>query len=377
MCYIKFGDFMDIIGVICEYNPFHNGHIYHIKKIKELYSDSLIIAVISGYFCQRGEVSILSKEDKTKIALNNGIDIVLELPAIYSTQSADIFASKAIEILNKFKVNKIVFGSECNDISVLENIVNKQLNDDEYNSNVKKYLDEGLNYPTALSKSLNINFDINNPNDLLGISYIKAIKEKKYNITPCTIKRTNDFHDLEKDDEIISASNIRNKLDNNIDIINYVPNGVLECINKVNYDKFFELIKYKTLTDHYLEQYLTVDEGIESRIKNVILESNSLNDLIKNIKTKRYTYNKISRMLFHILLGLLKKDKNIDITYIRVLGFNTTGQDYLNSIKKDINTSLDHKSKIYKYELKASLIYDLLTNKNTYEFEIQNKPIIK
>ena len=370
---------MDVIGIICEYNPFHNGHAYHIQKIKELYKDSIIVLIVNGYFLERGEISILSKEDKTKIALDNGVDLVVELPFVYGSQSADIFANTSIKILNELKVNKIVFGSECNDIKLLSKIVDIQLNNSEYNNKVKEYLNKGLNYPTAMSKALNIKEDINNPNDLLAISYIKSIKSNNFDIEPVSIKRTNDYHDKISNDSIISASNIREKIKNNMEITSYIPCGIKDYIKSINYDKLFELLKYKIMTDNDLSKYLTVDEGIENKLKKEIFNSNNIEELINNVKTKRYTYNKISRMLIHILIGLLKTDNNLNIDYIKVLGFNNKGQEYLNSIRKDLNLSIktNHDSKIYEYELKASLIYDLLTNSNTYDFEIKNKPVFK
>ena len=168
---------MEIIGIITEYNPFHNGHLYHINKIKELYPNSLIIAVISSSFCQRGEISILNKWDKTKICLNNNIDLVLKLPFVFSSQGADIFAKGALSILNELKVNKIIFGSELNNIEKLKELATIQIKNKDYNKLVKKYLDEGINYPTAMAKALNnfSNIKIDTPNDLLGLSYIKEI----------------------------------------------------------------------------------------------------------------------------------------------------------------------------------------------------------
>ena len=207
---------MDIIGIIAEYNPFHNGHIYHIKKIKEMYPNSLLILVLNGYFLQRGEVSLLTKEDKTKIALENQIDLVVELPFVFGSQSADTFADAAIRILNHLGCQKVIFGSESNDIDYLKEVANKQLSQD-FNKSVKESLDEGLNYPTALNKSLGISLE--NPNDLLGVSYIKAILINKYNLDPITIQRTNDYHDLKSNKKVISATNIRNKLKNKKSII--------------------------------------------------------------------------------------------------------------------------------------------------------------
>ena len=366
---------MEVIGIICEYNPFHNGHLYHIKKIKEIYPNSLIILVLNGYFLERGEISILSKEAKTKIALAHGVDIILELPVIYGTQSADTFASISLKILNNFHVNKIIFGSESNEIEKIKEIASKQL-DEEYNKLVKEYLDNGLNYPTALAKALNIDFEFL-PNDLLGISYTKAIIQNNYNIEPITIKRTSAYHDTSSNDHIVSASNIREKIKNNEDISKYIPINIKDFINNTNYENYFKLLKYKINTDNYLNKYLDVDEGIEYRLLEYINKPKNIDEFINNIKTKRYTYNKLNRMFIHILLSFLKTD-NIDIEYIKILGFNSNGKKYLNSIKEnlEISTNINKDSIQYKYELKASIIYDLINNTNTYEFEQRNKPII-
>ena len=371
---------MNIIGIIAEYNPFHNGHLYHINKIKELYKDSIIIAVINGYFTQRGTISVLSKEDKTNIALDNGIDIVIELPVLYGTQSSDIFAYTSIKLLNELKVDHIVFGSESNNIELLNKIVDIQLNDPTYQEKIKEYLDQGLNYPSALSKSLNIKEEINNPNDLLGISYIKAIKQINNNIKPITIKRTNNYHDNQLESNIVSASNIREKLNNNLDITNTLPNNIIPKINNISNNNLFNLLKYKILTDNDLSKYLDVDEGIDYRIKKVINESNTYDELITNIKTKRYTYNKINRMLLHILIGLTKEDnKQSKLDYIKILGFNKKGQEYLNKIKKDMTlpTSPTKDSIIFKYELAASYLYEEAIHKSLNKFDIKNIPTKK
>lgn len=365
---------MEIIGIICEYNPLHNGHIYHIKKIKELFPDSLIILVLNGYFLERGEMSILSKEDKTRLALQNQIDIVLELPFIYGIQSADTFANIALKILNNFHVTKLIFGSETNNINQLKLIANKQL-ESNYNEKVQNFLSDGLNYPTALAKSLNIDFNFQ-PNDLLGISYTKAIIINQYPIEPITIKRTNDYHDKTSNEIIISATNIREKIKNNINITKYIPHNVNDHLIKLNYLNYFKLLKYKILTDIHLNNYLDVDEGIEYRLKKFITKANNLEDFISLIKTKRYTYNKINRMLTHILVSL-PKNLSKELDYIKILGFNKKGQNYLNSFDKfDIATIVNKNSLQYKFELQASIIYDLINNTNTNTFEKNNKPII-
>lgn len=361
---------MEIIGIICEYNPFHNGHIYHINKIKEMYPDSVLIACISSSFCERGEISILNKWDKTYIALYNNVDLVVELPFVFSSQSADIFSCGALKILSCLGINKLVFGSECNDIKVLKDIANIQLNNDEFDKKVKYYLDKGNNYPTSLSNStrdFNLGV-INSPNDLLGISYIKEIIRNNYNIEPICIKRTNSYHSLDTNSNIISASGIRNLIKNNTDISNYVPSFVVSNVYK-NID-IFKYLKYKILCSNDLSIYQTVDEGLGFRIKKYIYKSNSLDDLVNFVKTKRYTYNKINRMFIHILTSLTKDEAKLDIDYIRVLGFNDKGKKYLKDIKN--NTGIDVytnykkiKSELFDIELRVTGIYSLIVSDNS------------
>ena len=366
---------MEIVGIICEYNPFHNGHLYHINKVKELFPDSLIVLVLNGYFLERGEVSVLTKEDKVKIALENGIDVVCELPFVFGSESADTFAEASTIILKYLGVTKLVFGSECNDINYLKEVAEKQL-DSNFNIKIKQFLKEGVNYPTALNKAIGSNID--SPNDLLGISYIKSIIKNKLKIEPICIKRTNDYHDTLSNNEIVSASNIREKIKNNVSIKKYTNYG--DKIVNIDEDLLFALLKVKILTDHNLSSYLTVDEGIENKLVKEVNNVNNLDELIDKIKSKRYTYNRIKRMLIHILVGLTKNDRsNMYIEYVKVLGFNDKGQKYLKSIKKDIviDRKISDKYLSQQYELKASRIYDMLTGENTTSFELNNKPIKK
>ena len=338
---------MKKIGIVCEYNPFHNGHKYQLEKIREKYSDAIIIACMSSSFTQRGELSILNKWDKTRCALNNGVNIVLELPYIYSTQSSDTFAEYAIKILNEFKIDELCFGSEDDNLDILYKVADTQINNKLFDQKVKEYLDDGINYPTALNNALKdlINVEITKPNDLLGVSYLKEIIKNKYDIKPFIIKRTNDYHDIESDSNIVSASNIRERLIKNESIKNKVPFDVFEILkDKKLKNNYFELLKYKIISEDDLNKYLDVDEGLNTRIKNQIYKSNNLEELIQNIKTKRYTYNKISRMLNHILCSFTKSENNIrDLEYIRILGFDKKGQEYLKNIKKDMNTPILNK----------------------------------
>lgn len=377
------------VGIICEYNPFHNGHLYHLNKIKEMYPDSIIILVTQGYFTERGDISIMTKKNKTSLCLDMGIDLIIELPFVFATQSADIFAYGAISILNYLQVDKIVFGSECNDINLLSNMADIQLNDNQYNNIVKKYLNTGLNYPTSLSKAL---FDItgnniNLPNDLLGISYIKAIKKLGSDIIPICIKRTNDYHTSNIENNITSASNIRKMILKKEDISNLVPNELLKypLINQ-SFNDFFNLLKYKIISEQkHINIYQTVDEGFENRIIKNIYNSHSIDELIIKCKTKRYTYNKINRMLVHILCNFTKEEANKykEIQYIRVLGFNKNGSNYLKQIKKDISIPIitklsDSTSGMLLLEQRVTNIFSLiLDNDDITKEEYQSFPIIK
>lgn len=359
------------IGIICEYSPFHNGHLYHIKKIKEMYPESTIILVMSSSFLQRGDVSILNKWDKTEISLKYGVDIVIELPFVFSSQSADIFSKGAIEILKNMNVEKLVFGSELNDIEKLKKCACIQ-STKEFDSEVKHYLDDGINYPTALSKALDniLGFSIKNPNDLLAISYIKEIIRQKANIEPICIKRTNSFHDKKLSSSITSATSIRVALKEKKNIKKYVPTLTYKKLKKEKHfiDDYYDYLKYKIISDNDLSKYQTVDEGIESRIKKYINTSNNFDELINSIKTKRYTYNKISRMLIHILCSFTKEEaKNLKSEYIRVLGFNEKGKKYLNSIKKNTKLPIitgysNINSKILDIENRVNNIYALNNN---------------
>lgn len=378
---------MEKIGIICEYNPFHYGHKYHINKIKKMYPDSMIILVMSGPFTQRGDASIINKWDKARIALDNNVDLVIELPFVFATQGADIFSHGAIEILKYLKVDKLVFGSESNNIQELKDLAMSALNNKAYDILVKDYLSKGVNYPTALSKALSdLNGTIiNTPNDLLGLCYIKEIIKQKANIEPISIKRTNDYHDKELKDFITSATSIREGIKNKQSIVKYLPNNVIEYINNVFIDDYFDLIKYKILTED-ISNIQTVDEGIENRIKKYIYVSNSLEELINNVKTKRYTYNKLKRMFLHILCNFTKDEarKNKNVKYIRVLGFNKVGQKYLKEIKKDIGVPIitnytKENSKLLEIDFRVNSVYSyIFTNALTLtQNEFKNKPITK
>ena len=377
---------MKIIGVIAEYNPFHLGHLYQIKKIKELYPDSLIIAIISTNFTERGDISIIDKWQKTKICLDHGIDLVVELPTLYAIQSADIFAFGAINILNNLHIDTLVFGTESDNLDDLKLLATTALNNPKYDELIKIYLKQGINYPTAKSKALYdlTNIKIDRPNDLLALSYIKEIIKNDYQITPISIKRTNDYHGNKIESNIINASLIRKLLKENKDITPYIPKNTIDYINKnIDINKAYNYLLYNLIINKdNLHDYLLVDEGIENRILKSIDKSNSWEELVMNIKTKRYTYNRIKRILITILLDI-KKNNNTNETYIRLLGFNSNGKHYLNKIKKSLDIPLftnykPNKLNVFDLEFKSSYIYAIITNNlELIKKEYQNKPIIK
>ena len=377
-----------IIGIIAEYNPFHLGHIYQINEIKKIYPDSTIIVIISPSFTQRGDISIINKYNKTLICLENNIDLVVELPYPYATQSSDIFAKGAIEILNKLKIDTLVFGSESNDIESLKNLANISNNDTNYHSKVKDYLNKGYNYPTAMSKALYdiTSININTPNDLLALSYLKVINKYNYNITPISIKRTNNYHSNTLDNSnIVNASLIRKLYNEDKDISNYIATNSINKLIKIDYNYLYSLLRLQIINNiNNLNEFQTVEEGIENRIKKYIYKSNTWEELVKNIKTKRYTYNRINRMLIHILNNYKKTDNdNINIDYIRILGFNNKGRKHLNNIKKNIDIKLisNYKpniSELLDLEFKITCNYAIITkDKELITKEFSSYPIRK
>ena len=379
---------MRVIGIICEYNPFHLGHLHQIKKIKETIPDSLIICIFNGTFMQRGEVSIINKWDKTRICLEYGIDMVVELPFVFATQSSDIFAHGALKILNNLHVDTLVFGSESNNVEILKTLAMTQINNEAFDNKVREYLDKGVNYPTALSKTLEVitKYRIKEPNDILAVSYIKEIIKNNYSIEPVAIKRTNDYHGEIISGDIINASLIRKMLTNGNDVSKYVPRATLKYLNDIpSKDKYYSLLKYQIINNiDNLDSFQTVDEGLNNLIKKNIYNANNLNELISSIKTKRYTYNRLNRMFTHILTNFKKEDnRGLEINYVRLLGFNKKGRSYLNKIKKDMEISVvtgykGINDKIFNIEKRVSYIYSLLiVNSDSYlEEDNKNKPII-
>ena len=345
--------FKNVIGLIVEYNPFHNGHLHHIQEIDRLFEDNIKIAVMSGDYVQRGEPSLINKFEKTKIALSQGVDIVIELPAFYSTQSAEIFAKGSINLLNKLSCSHIVFGSESNDLEKLKRIATISMTK-EFELSLRKFLAEGFSYPTAFSKAL---FDEKlGSNDILALEYLKAIKAINPKIEAYCIKREKTgYYDDEKDN-FASATHIRKilldynkkKEDKLNKIRNLVPEfsykileenfGVFSCLSD-----FYDLIKYNIIKNRSeLKNIQDLEVGLENRLYKCSLENLKFEDFFNKVLTKRITISRLQRILLHSLFNLTEtiteKVKN-KIPFVKILGFSTKGQEYLNYLKKSDNYS--------------------------------------
>jgi predicted nucleotidyltransferase len=375
---------MKVAGIIVEYNPLHNGHLHHILETKKLSNCDYLIAVMSGNFTQRGEPAMIDKFTRTKMALQNHVDLVIELPFVFSVQSADIFASSSVAILNHLGVDEIYFGSESGNIKELEEI-SDILESVEYNNLVQEFLKEGFSYPTCSDMAIKkqISSDIYDlPNNILGIQYIKAAKKLHSKLKVKTIKRiSTDYHDeFIKDTNIQSASAIRKMLRIGEDINKFVPESVATLLidrKVIDLNMFSELLKYKIFSssNNDLEAIFNITEGFENRIKKVN-NFTDIDDLISQIITKRYTNSKIKRSLIHILCGTSKKVlDSLTVPYIRILGMNQFGQKYLNIIKKDLKVPLvskisDSKHPYLDLELTSSKIYSMVSDVDVFQKEL-------
>jgi predicted nucleotidyltransferase len=350
-------------GVIVEYNPFHNGHLYHLEQTKAVSNCDITIAVMSGYFLQRGEPALVSKWSRTKMALLNGIDIVVELPYAFSTQKAEVFANGAISILEALNCRFVCFGSESGNIDAFTNtveILNNKKN--EFDHYLKQYIQQGNSYPKSASlafkdlKLIDAHIDLSLPNNILGYHYVKAILDQQARIKPLTITRTAaNYHDQEfNSTPIASATSIRKALFSEKgqfeDVTRFVPNATYFELEKYynehkilhSWEDYYSLLKFKVLTStpEELSNIYEVEEGIEHRIIKYIKESSSFINFMEKLKTKRYTWTRLQRMCVHILTNTTKQTMqncigNNKATYVRLLGMTTKGRSYLQQNKKN------------------------------------------
>lgn len=358
---------MKACGLIVEYNPLHNGHIYHIQAAKKASNAECVIAVMSGSFLQRGEPAIIDKFHRTNAALSAGVDIVIELPFPYAVQSSNLFAKGSVKTLYEIGVSSICFGSESGNITNF--ITGYQIMKEKetaYNKSLQKYLMIGFSFPKASKLAhddiglTSNNIDLSKPNNILGFSYVKTILNDQLPIQPLTIKRiNNDYHEQRITSRIASATSIRKQLlhhDNRLGQIKQtMPAGTirqLEAYKKKatiwhTWEKYFPLLHYRVMTTTLedLAAIQGVDEGLEFRIKETAKTATSFQEWMEAIKTKRYTWTRLQRMFAYILTNTKKTDMELVqgkalIPYIRVLGFTKTGQTYLKYHKKDLSVPI-------------------------------------
>lgn len=389
---------MKILGIIAEYNPFHNGHKYHIEEARKKTKSDFVIVVMSGNFTQSGNIAIYDKFTRANLATEYGVDLVIELPTIFATSSAESFAFGAVSLLNNLGiVDYICFGSETDNIDTLYSI-SKIINDNniQITSKIKENLKTGVSYPVARENVLKeyLTQDdlsiLNKSNNILGIEYLKALDKLKSNITPICIKReSSNFNETTlnaNSNRYTSATSIRNMINQNkINLVEkYVPALTYTAIlnNDASFnDKLYKILKYKILTTstENLKNVSEVTEGLENKMKNAITHSISYDDFINSIKSKRYTMTKIKRMLNNILLNIKKEDlmfaKNNSITYAHILSLGYKGKELLSLISKNSNIDIitkindnilnnlnDDIRKYLNLDILASNIYYTLSN---------------
>lgn len=347
-----------IVGIIAEYNPFHNGHYYHLQKAKQEANADYCVAVISGNFTQRGETSIVNKWAKAYMAICGGADLVIELPTIYSVSSAENFANGAIKILDSLKiVDSFAFGAETNDLATLNNIANVLYEEPKgYTSILNHELKKGISFPSARENAIMMYLNdikryanvLRNSNNILGIEYLKALKLQKSNLQPIMIKRQNVYYnDKHIINDFASATGIRELLRNKdyTKLQKVVPRSTYQILGQqikkgeliIGLEKYEKEIIYilRRMTTEQIAELPDVSEGLENLIKDAANNCNNLRDLLNIIKSKRYTQTRIQRILIYALLGINKKmmdtSKKI-MPYIRVLGFNQNGKKLLSEI---------------------------------------------
>ena len=357
-------------GIIVEYNPFHNGHKYHIEKTKEISHPDVLIACMSGNFNQRGDISIIDKYEKTKAALNHGVDLVIELPFLCTCQNAYVFGRSAVRLLNRLGIDELVFGSETGNLEELQKYADLEIDV----TRLKELMHDGNSYP----KSYGLLAGSLYPNDLLAVAYLKALKGTS--IRPLCIQRSNDYHS-EKLQVIASATAIRKALLNGKDVSMATDIEFKEPLfNKDLYPYIRKLLF--TMDKEELSQIFLMSEGIENLLKQNALHHDDYEGFVNASISRRYTRSRIQRILLQLCLHITKKEAEglEDPDYIRVLGFNDKGRKLLKDLKEDLEivTLFKNTPEPYKQiELKSDLLYaSLLKDPSAYIKRQLQGPVI-
>jgi len=362
-----------VLGLILELNPFHNGHKYFIDEAIKKINPDVTIAIISSSFMMRGDPMIIDKFSRTKVLLDYDIDLVVELPFISVVNNSNYFCKNAVDILNEFNVTDICFGAEANDINELYQLA--KLNESlEFENSIKKYLNQGYSYSTSSTKAiLDLTNDISLtnkfslPNNTLGIGYLKAIKNT--NIIPHIIKRVdNNYYDNNLViNKFNSATAIRQALKLNHDISAFIPKYNYNFYNPSDLENnLFKLLQYNLISNNNFNNIKGVNEGIENRLLNFI-NSTDYETFINNVKSKRYTINKVKRLILFILLNVPKQYENKYCYYLRILGMNNIGKKHIGSLNKETKSKIITSFKninndLVDIEIKATKLYGIITN---------------
>lgn len=373
---------MKSCGVIVEYNPFHNGHRYHLEEARKKSKADIIVAVMSGNFLQRGEPAIIDKWQRTEEALINGADLVIELPFAYAVQSADYFARGGVRLLQYLDVDALCFGTDSSSELDYEAFgVSHIRNQEKINQLYQEIKNNGQSYPQQMTEVYRQilpewSLDFSSPNHILGMGYAKenAKYQKPMQLIP--IKRIgNAYHDEEvTHQEFASATSIRKEiLAGHLDSLkNVLPENMIETLSQselTNWEKAWPLLKYQLLssTTEELKEIYQMVEGLEYRFKEAAIKSSTFNEFMETVKSKRYTWTRIQRLCLYVLLQI--KEKQIktawDNNYLRVLGFNDTGRQFLKLKKKNLTvpliTNINQKNEILlELDIQAGRVYSLL-----------------
>jgi len=387
---------MNIVGIVAEYNPFHNGHKFHIEKAKELSGADYTVAVISGNFVQRGEAAYASKWARAKAALLNGVDLVIELPVVFAAQSAEYFAKGAVGILDALGcVTHIAFGAETADIDKLFNVASFLASDD-FKSEIASFKDKNISFPSARDIILeNHGFSdvLKTPNNILAVEYIKQLIMLNSDIVPVAIERIGAEHDKKGNGNITSASHIR-ELDFDA-ISSFVPENVFEILKEEKQNGCFPIdrqkcediimTKLRTMSKNELAEIAEISEGLENRIKECAIKATSLDEAVNMIKTKRYTHSRIRRIMINVLLGIKNTDLGNKLEYARVLGMNEKGKTLIKHIKETSKIPVITKvakvseSRMLELDITATDVFSYLypeAQKRTGANDFYNSPII-
>ena len=375
---------MKVAGIIAEYNPFHNGHKLLVQKVREA-GYTHIVAVMSGNFVQRGEPAVFHHSVRTKAALENGVDLVLQLPSVYAMSGAQSFARAGAEILDGLGItDSLAFGSECGDVSLLSETA-----DAVYGEEIKPLLvaelEKGISFASARENALRkINPEfadvIKSPNNILGVEYIAALKKLGSDIKPITFERIGAAHDSdEAEGNIAGASLIREKIRNGGEWANLVPEAVKPIYDGADIadTKKMEnavLYKIRTVSADELAKAPDISEGIENRIILASGQARSLDELYSLAKTKRYSHARIRRIIWNCVLGVTADDLELTVPYIRITGFNKKGAELIRAVKSTAKLPLISKpadlsrldeaaQRVFSLECMAGDIYGLCTEK--------------